>query len=129
MIRVLIADDFEAWRAKARYLLRVKPEWQIVGEAVDGLETIRKTIEIRPDVVLLDISMPGVSGLQACEKILQAFPETVVIFLSQNTDKEVANAALVTGAKGYVLKVNASRELIPAISRALLGRLSGPELR
>ena len=127
VIRILVADDFEAWRVRVRHLLKAQPEWQIVTEAADGTEAIRKTIEMRPDVVLLDLSMPHVSGLEAAETILKSLPEVRIIFLTMNNDKEVMGAALAMGAKGYVLKANAGRELLPTISRVLLGRPFVPE--
>jgi DNA-binding NarL/FixJ family response regulator len=117
MIRILVADDFQAWRAQVRRLLQAQSDWQIVVEASDGLEAIRKTVDLRPDLVLLDVSMPLLSGLDAAERILQSLPEVKVIFLSLNSHKEVMSAALAMGAEGYVLKANARRELIPAISR------------
>ena len=104
MIRILVADDFEAWRALVHRLLQVQSEWQIVAEVSDGLEAVRRTIELRPDLVLLDISMPHMNGLDAAEIILQAVPEAKLIFLSVNDHKEVMSAALAMGAEGYVLK-------------------------
>ena len=75
VIHILVADDFEAWRVRARHLLQAQSEWKIVAEAADGMEAIRKTIELRPDIALLDISMPHVNGLQAGEAILKSWPE------------------------------------------------------
>jgi DNA-binding NarL/FixJ family response regulator len=83
------------------------------------LEAVRKTIELRPDLAILDISMPHLNGLDACEKILRSLPKIKVIFLSVNNYEEVMSAALAMGAEEYVLKANARRELIPAISRCL----------
>ena len=117
MIRILVADDFEAWRALVHRLLQTQSEWQIVAEVSDGLEAVRKTIQLRPDLVLLDISMPHINGLDAAETILQSLPEVKLIFLSVNDDKDVMSAALALGAEGYVLKADAGRELKPAISR------------
>lgn len=117
MIRILVADDFEAWRVLVRRLLQPQSDWQIAAEASDGLEAVRKTIEVHPDLVLLDIAMPRLNGLDACEKILESLPEVKVIFLSVNNYAEVMSGAFAVGAEGYVLKENAGRELIPAISR------------
>jgi len=128
VIRILVADDFEAWRVQVRHLLQAESEWQIVAEAADGLEAIRKALELHPDIALLDLSMPHVNGLEAGETILKALPEVKIIFLTMNNDKEVRAAALSMGAKGYVLKANASRELVPTISRASLWRSFIPEL-
>jgi DNA-binding NarL/FixJ family response regulator len=117
VIRILVADDFEAWRVLVCRLLQPQSDWQIVAEASDGLEAVQKTIELRPDLVILDISMPHLNGLDACEKILESLPEVKVIFLSVNNHDEVMSAALAMGAEGYVLKANAVHDLIPAISR------------
>lgn len=129
VIHILVADDFETWRVRVRHLLQAQSEWQIVAEAADGLEATRKTIELCPDIVLLDISMPLANGLEAGETIFKSLPEVKIIFLSINNDKKVMGAALAMGAKGYVLKANATRDLVPTISRALLGRSFVPELR
>jgi DNA-binding NarL/FixJ family response regulator len=117
VIRILVADDFEAWRALVHRLLQAQSEWEIVAEVSDGLEAVRRTIELRPDLVLLDISMPNINGLDAAEIILRSLPEIKLIFLSVNDHKEVMSAALAMGAEEYVLKANAGRELVPAIFR------------
>lgn len=118
-VRILVADDFAPWRAKVRRILRVRPEFQIVSEASDGLEAVEKAGELRPDVVLLDVGMPDLSGIEAAERIRQVSPESKIVFVSQNASEEVISAALAAGAEGYVLKLNAATELIPAIAAAL----------
>ena len=117
VIRILVADDFEAWRALVRRLLQPQSDWQIVAEASDGLDAVWKTIELRPDLVLLDISMPNLNGLDVCEKILELLPAVKVIFVRVDDHKEVVRAALAMGAEGYVPKAKAVHDLIPAISR------------
>lgn len=99
--------------------MRVRPEFQIVSEASDGLEAVEKAGELRPDVVLLDVGMPDLSGIEAAERIRQVSPESKIVFVSQNASEEVISAALAAGAEGYVLKLNAATELIPAIAAAL----------
>ena len=118
-IRILVADDFDPWRAQTRCILHERPEWQIVSEACDGLEAVRKAAELHPEVVLLDIRMPLLGGIEAAQNILRDSPEAKVVFVTQNGDAEIRRAALDTGAQGYVLKANAQRELIHAISAAL----------
>lgn len=118
-VRILVPDDFAPWRAKVRRILRGRPEFQIVSEASDGLEAVEKAGELRPDVVLLDVGMPDLSGIEAAERIRQVSPESKIVFVSQNASEEVISAALAAGAEGYVLKLNAATELIPAIAAAL----------
>ncbi len=118
-IRILVADDFEDWRVRIRELLSFRPAWRIVFEACNGLEAVQKAAELQPDVVLLDIQMPGFNGIEAARRIRQDSPGSRIIFLSQTSDKEIMRAALETGAKGFVQKASAARELLPAIEAAL----------
>jgi DNA-binding NarL/FixJ family response regulator len=107
------------WRGLVHKILRGQPEWQIIGEACDGLEGVQKALELRPAVVLLDIGMPGMNGIHAAIKISQAIPDTKIVFLTQDNDPELRSAALGLGVEGYVLKTNAATELCPAISTAI----------
>jgi DNA-binding NarL/FixJ family response regulator len=120
MVRILIADDFHEWRTQVRRVLQVRPEWEIICEARDGLEAVVKTAELQPDIVLLDIGMPELNGIEASRRIAELSPNTKVVFLSQNSDIDLMAAALATGAKGYVLKVNAGLELVPLIDAAAM---------
>jgi DNA-binding NarL/FixJ family response regulator len=125
-VRILIADDFEAWRLEVRTLLQSRPAWQIVSEARDGLEVVQKASEFRPDVVLLDIGMPGLNGIAAAAQIRQLSPDSKIIFLTVYSDSDIINAALNAGLDGYVLKFQADNELIPAIEEALYKRPLSP---
>ena len=118
-IRILVADDFSEWRVRLRSILQARPEWQVIGEACDGLDAVHKTTELRPDVVLLDIGMPGLNGIEAAKQIRRASPSTKVIFVTQENDAEVRTEALAAGAEGYLLKTNLTRELLSAVEAAL----------
>ncbi|HST12036.1 MAG TPA: response regulator transcription factor [Terriglobales bacterium] len=114
-LRILIVDDLALWRAKTHSLLKPKPNWQVVGEACNGLQAVQRTAELSPDLVLLDIGMPILNGIEAAKQIHSAFPSTKIVFLTQDHDADVRKAALENGADQYVLKANAASELLPAI--------------
>lgn len=115
---ILIADDVAEWRVRVREILYSQPECRIVGEACNGVEAVQKTRELRPDLVLLDIGMPLMNGLQAAVRIRGAVPTSKIVILTQEDDPELRSAAISIGA-GYVLKINAASDLFSAISRAL----------
>lgn len=117
-LRIVVADDFAEWRAKAHFLLKARPHWQVVGEACNGLQAVQRTAELSPDLVLLDIGMPILNGIEAAKQIRSASPGTRIIFLTQDHDPDVKEAALDSGADQYVLKANAASELLPAIEAA-----------
>jgi DNA-binding NarL/FixJ family response regulator len=100
--------------------LALKPGIKIVGEASDGLTAIQKVVELEPDVVVLDIGLPDISGIQVAKQILEMAPNVRILFLTENTAPEVVRAALLTGAQGYVVKSFAARELMPALDALLL---------
>ena len=122
LIRVLIADDFKDWRRLVRLLFQARPEWQVIAEASDGPEAIQKAKELKPDLIVLDIGLPKLSGIEAAKRICQVSPSSKIVFLSQNHDLDVVRAALGTGALGYVLKTDARRELLPAVDAVLRSR-------
>jgi DNA-binding NarL/FixJ family response regulator len=95
---------------------------QIVGEASDGLEAVQKALELTPDLILMDIGLPSLNGIEAARQILKLVPESKILFLSQESSAEVMQEALSLGACGYVVKVNAGIELIPAIDAVLSGK-------
>lgn len=119
LTRILIVDDLEDWRVRVRSILQAQPDWQVVGEACDGLQALEKTAELRPDVVLLDIGMPILDGIKAAKRIRQQSPNSKILFLTQDGDNDIQTAALNLGAEGYVLKSKAASELVPTISAAL----------
>ena len=115
MIRILLADDHAMFRAGIRVLLELQDDFRVVAEAVDGRDAVRKALETRPDVVLMDISMPGIDGLSACAELKTAVPESGVILLTQYENREYIVPATKMGAAGYVLKRAAADELVNAI--------------
>jgi len=120
-VEILIADDHESVRRSLRSLILSQPNWRVCGEAVDGFEAVAKTQELRPDVVLMDMSMPRMDGAEATRKILQDFPDSRIIIISQNEPALVSEMASKAGALGYVAKARVAKDLIPAISAAVSG--------
>ena len=116
---ILVADDFEGWRRQVRSLLRARPEWQVIAEASDGLEAVQKAEELKPDLILLDIGLPKLNGIEGARRIRQLSPRSKIVFLSLYNSLDVVQAALGTGALGYVLKSDARSELLPAVDAVL----------
>jgi two-component system response regulator NreC len=114
-IRILVADDHAVLRAGLRMLLRAEPDMEVVGEASDGAQLIERVGALRPDVILLDVAMPGVGGLDVLPRLRETVPETRVLILTMYEDEAYLRQALRTGASGYVLKKAADTELLSAI--------------
>jgi len=110
--RVLIADDHALVRRGLRTLLESQPDWAVCGEASNGQEAVEKAKELRPEVVLMDISMPVLNGLEATRQIREALPETEVLVLTMHESREMISAARQAGAGGYVVKSVLERDLI-----------------
>lgn len=117
-IRILIADDHVLVRSGLRALLRGDPELEVVGEAGDGPETLNLAAELSPDLVLLDITMPGQSGIATARRLKEAYPELVVLFLTMHEDEGLLQEAMRAGAAGYVIKRAEPSELLNAIHAA-----------
>jgi DNA-binding NarL/FixJ family response regulator len=113
--RLLIVDDHIVIRRGIQSILRAWPEWQISGEAANGEEAVRLTSDLKPDIVLMDISMPGMGGLQATRTIRKSSPETKVLLLTLHDSWEWVETALHAGARGYLLKSDAEGELLHAL--------------
>jgi DNA-binding NarL/FixJ family response regulator len=103
-------------------VLQARPEWQVISEASDGLEAVEKAQDLKPDLILLDIGLPKLNGIEAARQIRQLSPSSKIIFLSQNNDLDIVRAALSTGARGYVRKTDVKKELIPAMDAILRGK-------
>lgn len=116
---ILVVDDSAAWRAQVQKLLQEQPQLRTVGEACDGLQGVRRAAELHPDLVLLDIGMPVLNGLDAAVQIRRVSPRSKIILLTQEHDTDLRSAALAAGAHDYVLKMNAASELLPTIATVL----------
>jgi len=119
-IRLLVVDDYKPWREWLRSKLGDSNRFQIV-EADDGYDALAKAHNLDPDLVLLDISMPGLNGIETASLLREAVPRAKIVFLSQNNDSEVVRAALHDGGSGYVLKTEAERDLLPSIEAVFEG--------
>ena len=119
---ILVADDFEGWRRQVHSLLQVRSAWQVIAEASDGSEAVQKAEELKPDLIVLDIGLPKLNGIEAARRIRQRSPSSKIVFLSMYNSPDVVQAALGTGALGYVLKSDARRELLPAMDAVLRGK-------
>lgn len=122
-MRILVADDFAPWRRFVSLLLLSRnPGWQIACEVSDGVEAVRRAEELRPDLILLDIGLPRLDGIEAARQIRQTACDLRILFLSGFDSLDIVEAALSTGADGYVVKVDAGRELTEAVEAVFHGK-------
>jgi DNA-binding NarL/FixJ family response regulator len=132
--RVLVVEDYEPFRRFVCSTLGKRPELQIVCEVPDGLEAVHKAEELQPDLILLDVGLPSLNGIEAARRIRKLSPESRILFVSQDTSVHVVRGAIAEGAKGYVVKTDARRELLEAVDAVLRGEqffssgLSGSDL-
>ena len=121
-IRVLLVDDYEPFRRFARSTLERSPYLQIIGEASDGLEAVQKAEQLQPDLVVLDIGLPVLNGIEAARRIRKLCPASTILFVSQESSADVVQEALSTGASGFVIKAHARSELLAAVEAVCKGR-------
>jgi len=120
-VNILIADDHEVVRQGLRTILKVRPDWHICGEAEDGREAVQFVSELKPDIVILDVTMPTMSGLEAAEEIAKLRLNSRVLIFTMHDSGSLAKAVRRAGARGIVLKSRAARDLIRAIETLLDG--------
>lgn len=121
-IRILVVDDYEPWRRFVRLTVQTRPEYQVIGEASDGLEAVHRAQELKPDLIVLDIGLPTLNGIEAARQIRTHAPQSKILFLSENRLLDVAEEALRSGGSGYVLKSDAAGELALAMEAVLDGK-------
>src|SRR5215468_1678785 len=118
-LRVLVVDDYEPWRRFSLTTLQKRPELKVISEASDGLEAVQQAQKLQPDLILLDIGLPSLNGIEAARRIREVSPSSKILFVSENRSRDIAEEALRTGANGYVVKSDAANELLPAVDTVL----------
>ncbi len=133
MTQIVLADDFQIVRKGIKALLSSEADFSIIGEATNGLEAVDIVIRLQPDILILDLMMPGINGLEVARRLDKKSPKTRIIILSMQNNKAYVSEALNSGAKAYVLKESPPEELVTAIREVLAGHrylsafLSPPE--
>lgn len=125
-IKVLLVDDHALFREGLAMIISSQPDMEVIGEASDGLEAMVKAVELRPDLILMDIQMPGIGGIEATQKIKKEVSEATIVMLTVRDDEEKLFDAIKHGAQGYLLKSMHSSELIAMARRALAGEVAIP---
>jgi DNA-binding NarL/FixJ family response regulator len=121
-IRVLVVEDYKPFQRFVASTLQKQPELQIICKASDGLEAVQKAEELQPDLIVLDIGLPSLNGIEVARQIRKLSPKSKILFLSQESSADVMQEALALGALGYVVKAHAGRDLLPAVGAVLEGR-------
>jgi DNA-binding NarL/FixJ family response regulator len=122
LVRILVVDDLSHWQDFVRVCFEKRPDVHILGVASSGQEAVQKAGDLQPDLILLDISLPEMNGIQAAERIRKLVPKTKIIFLTGQSDPEIVREAFRAGGDGYILKWDASEELIVGMEAVLLGK-------
>ena len=123
-IRVLVVDDFEPFREVVRLKLAARPELEIIGEASDGPEAVQKALALKPDLILLDLGLPTMNGIEVARRFRELLPDARIIFFSQESSVDLVEEALRIGASGYVMKAKARSQLLPAVDAVVSGKQS-----
>ena len=121
-VRLLLVEDYEPWRRSIRSMLQNVSGVQVIGEVPDGLTAVRQSRVLQPDLILLDIGLPMLNGIEAARRIRQVSPASKILFVSENRSGAIAEEALRAGGSGYVVKSAAAMELLPAVEAVLQGK-------
>jgi DNA-binding NarL/FixJ family response regulator len=121
-VRVLVVEDFEPYRRFICSKLGRSPDLQVIGEVSDGMEAVRKAEELRPNLILSDVGLPTLTGIEAARRIRTLSPESKIIFVSQESSADVVQEAISLGAWGYVVKMKAASDLLAAIQAVCVGK-------
>lgn len=121
VLRILLVDDFKPFRKYIRSLILERPELVIISEVSDGLTAVQKTEELLPDLVLMDIGLPSLNGIEAARKILRGNPQVRIVFLTAESSFDFVAEAFNMGARGYIVKRDAASELLPGIDAVVRG--------
>lgn len=122
VIRILLVDDFEPWRNFVSALLSKNPAWHVICQVSDGLVAVQKAEEIQPDLIVLDVGLPNLNGIEAARSIRKVAPKSKILFLSANRSPEIVAGALDAGGHGYMVKSDGANELLVAIKAVLEGK-------
>lgn len=122
LVSILVVDDYEPFRQFVASALAQNSELQIIGESSDGLDAVLRAKETQPNLILLDIGLPTLNGIEAARRIRELSPASKILFFSENRSREVVEEALCSGAVGYVAKSGAARELLVAVATVLQGK-------
>jgi len=121
-VGVLVVEDYEPFRQFISKVLQNGAGMRVVAEAADGLQAVRQAQELHPDLILLDIGLPALNGIETARQILKISPSSKILFVSENHSSEIVQEALSTGACGYVLKSDVATDLLPALKAVLEGK-------
>src|SRR3954453_18904807 len=120
--RVLVVEDHERWRRHLYSVLENAIGYEPIGAATHGIEALQKAQELKPDLILMDVGLPGLDGIEAARRIVERDPGSSILFVSEHQSSDLVQAALATGARGYINKSDAGRELLPAMEAVVHGR-------
>jgi DNA-binding NarL/FixJ family response regulator len=120
-VGIVIVDDFGPWRRFIHSVIQRQPRYRVTGEAWDGLQAVDKAKDLQPDLILMDVGLPTISGIEAARRILKASPAMKILFVSENRSWEIAEEALRAGGYGFVVKSDAESDLLPALETVLNG--------